>query len=336
MTFTKNGQVVKDTKPFVDLEVDRENGSEGTVTVRWRANPGPKCTRLPGPIEGILQFEDGELKKILEIPIPPKLDISKRPDKAGSTKGTKEPDAASPEEEKETGDRDGDAKPAAAPKEPRTQQDEQFDVEFYEIQGTHGKIGRIAKCTVGLATDDQFVLQITRICEMAEEKSTLQSTFVKQTYVEQIKSAFIVNGTVEEAKRATKMDKILHWISLPWKMLFCILPPPHKFGGYPCCALSLCWIAVLTALIGDMATIFGHCLNMDPITTGFTILAIGTSLPDTFASRIAAIKATTADAAIGNITGTNCVNIFIGLGLPWTIASIVTTVKVCKYLHCAN
>ena len=37
--------------------------------------------------------------------------------------------------------------------------------------------------------------------------------------------------------------------------------------------------------------------------TGITIVALGTSMPDTFASRSAAVQDDTADASIGNITG---------------------------------
>jgi len=29
----------------------------------------------------------------------------------------------------------------------------------------------------------------------------------------------------------------------------------------------------------------------------------------------------TADAAIGNVTGSNSVNVFLGLGLPWALAT---------------
>lgn len=57
-------------------------------------------------------------------------------------------------------------------------------------------------------------------------------------------------------------------------------------------------------------------------------MALGTSLPDTFASFIAAKQEKTADNAIGNVTGSNSVNIFLGLGLPWTIASIYWKIKV--------
>lgn len=39
-----------------------------------------------------------------------------------------------------------------------------------------------------------------------------------------------------------------------------------------------------------------------------------------------------ADNAIGNITGSNSVNVFLGLGLPWLIASIYHTSMVCVFL----
>lgn len=58
-----------------------------------------------------------------------------------------------------------------------------------------------------------------------------------------------------------------------------------------------------------------------------SFVALGTSLPDTFASRTAALKEKYADMAVGNITGSNSVNVFLGLGLPWLIASIYHAVK---------
>ena len=49
---------------------------------------------------------------------------------------------------------------------------------------------------------------------------------------------------------------------------------------------------------------------------------MGTSLPDLFASKLAAIQEKHADNAIGNVTGSNSVNVFLGLGLPWLLATI--------------
>ena len=53
-----------------------------------------------------------------------------------------------------------------------------------------------------------------------------------------------------------------------------------------------------------------------------TFIALGTSVPDTFASKLAAQNDPYADASVGNITGSNSVNVFLGLGLPWTMATI--------------
>ena len=51
-------------------------------------------------------------------------------------------------------------------------------------------------------------------------------------------------------------------------------------------------------------------------------LGLGYPNPTLFASKAAATAESTADACIGNVTGSNCVNVFLGLGLPWTIGAI--------------
>ena len=42
---------------------------------------------------------------------------------------------------------------------------------------------------------------------------------------------------------------------------------------------------------------------------------------DTFASKTAAIGDDTADASVGNVTGSNAVNVFLGIGVAWTFAA---------------
>merc|ERR1719399_2037846 len=56
--------------------------------------------------------------------------------------------------------------------------------------------------------------------------------------------------------------------------------------------------------------------------TAITFVALGTSLPDTFASKTAAVQDPFADAAIGNVTGSNAVNVFLGLGMPWFMGAV--------------
>merc|ERR1719220_1498652 len=54
---------------------------------------------------------------------------------------------------------------------------------------------------------------------------------------------------------------------------------------------------------------------------------MGTSLPDLFASKTAAVQERYADNSIGNVTGSNSVNVFLGLGLPWSMAAIYHAVN---------
>jgi solute carrier family 8 (sodium/calcium exchanger) len=56
--------------------------------------------------------------------------------------------------------------------------------------------------------------------------------------------------------------------------------------------------------------------------TAITIVALGTSLPDTFASMAAAKMDDCADNCIGNVTGSNSVNVFLGLGIQWCVGAV--------------
>jgi len=81
-------------------------------------------------------------------------------------------------------------------------------------------------------------------------------------------------------------------------------------------------IGLVTALIGDLAGLLGCVMDIPGPITAITFVALGTSLPDTFASKTAAEQDPYADASVGNVTGSNSVNVFLGLGLPWCIGSI--------------
>ena len=91
-------------------------------------------------------------------------------------------------------------------------------------------------------------------------------------------------------------------------------------------------IGLLTVIVGDLATIFGCLIGLKAEVTAITFVALGTSLPDLFASKCAVLSEKHADAAVGNVTGSNSVNVFLGLGTPWLIACIYHTVKVTSKL----
>jgi Ca2+/Na+ antiporter len=125
-------------------------------------------------------------------------------------------------------------------------------------------------------------------------------------------------GVIEDV---SYFDAVFHMICIGWKIFFAFIPPPHWIGGWACFFGCLCLIGIVTAVVGEFSNLFGCVLGIKPSITAITFVALGTSLPDTFASMAAAKADKYADAAIGNVTGSNSVNVFLGLGLPWVIAA---------------
>ncbi|CAJ1361047.1 unnamed protein product [Effrenium voratum] len=143
-----------------------------------------------------------------------------------------------------------------------------------------------------------------------------------ENWKEQFSNALLVNGGDDEAGPASGIQWCLHILTLPWKLFFAIIPPVDYCGGWLCFFISLVFIGMVTALVSDLAGLVGCVLDMPDFVTAITLVALGTSLPDTFASKAAAEQDPFADASIGNVTGSNSVNVFLGLGLPWAIGSI--------------
>ncbi|XP_038655061.1 sodium/calcium exchanger 1b isoform X1 [Scyliorhinus canicula] len=125
-----------------------------------------------------------------------------------------------------------------------------------------------------------------------------------------------------EEKLPSCFDYVMHFLTVFWKVLFAIVPPTEYWNGWACFVVSILMIGALTAVIGDLASHFGCTIGLKDSVTAVVFVALGTSVPDTFASKVAAIQDQYADASIGNVTGSNAVNIFLGIGVAWTVAAI--------------
>uniref|UniRef100_A0A673L9R6 Sodium/calcium exchanger 1-like n=1 Tax=Sinocyclocheilus rhinocerous TaxID=307959 RepID=A0A673L9R6_9TELE len=125
-----------------------------------------------------------------------------------------------------------------------------------------------------------------------------------------------------EEKMPSCFDYVMHFLTVFWKVLFAFVPPTDYWNGWACFIVSIIMIGVLTAFIGDLASHFGCTIGLKDSVTAVVFVALGTSVPDTFASKVAAIQDQYADASIGNVTGSNAVNVFLGIGLAWSIAAI--------------
>lgn len=191
------------------------------------------------------------------------------------------------------------------------------------------KIGECYKCEVHIKESKEIKGIVDKLLVQTNTASLLVGT---SSWREQFSEALKVSVDEEEEggeegaepsepKSPSAFDYFMHFISLFWKLLFAFVPPTDYFGGWACFVVSIFIIGVLTAVIGDLASHFGCTIGLKDSVTAISFVALGTSLPDTFASKVAAINDKYADSSVGNVTGSNAVNVFLGIGLAWTFAA---------------
>merc|ERR1711922_48552 len=164
------------------------------------------------------------------------------------------------------------------------------------------------------------------------KKSSAAMMAGSSSWLEQFTEAFVVQagdedeeeeeGEEGEEKMPSCGDYIMHFLTLPWKVLFALIPPTAIYNGYPTFVISIAAIGLCTAVIGDVAGHLGCFIFLKDSVNAIAFVALGTSVPDTFASKTAAIEDETADASVGNVTGSNAVNVFLGIGIAWTMAAV--------------
>jgi solute carrier family 8 (sodium/calcium exchanger) len=178
-----------------------------------------------------------------------------------------------------------------------------------------------AICEVTIRNNSATLKKVNAIEEMYKQNVEANKVGTAN-WVEQFTAAIYVNGSAEDQAAAGCMDWIMHLVTVPFKLAFAIIPPTEFANGWLCFWFALGMIGLITALVGDFASYLGCSLGIPDDVTAITLVALGTSLPDTFASMAAAQQDPYADASVGNVMGSNSVNVFLGLGLPWSMGSI--------------
>jgi solute carrier family 8 (sodium/calcium exchanger) len=183
------------------------------------------------------------------------------------------------------------------------------------------KISKKNVCLVTIVKGDDAEKQ-------EDERQRLLEFYLSQkdpTWGQQFKNAVMLGPQIDEDNLVLEdveaFDAFSHFLTIFWKVAFATVPPTGVWGGKAAFLVSLAYIGAVTAVVGQIAELFGCVVGIDESVTAITLVALGTSLPDTFASMTAARSSEYADSAIGNVTGSNSVNVFLGLGLPWAAAA---------------
>ncbi|KAG1658789.1 hypothetical protein FOA52_011731 [Chlamydomonas sp. UWO 241] len=161
------------------------------------------------------------------------------------------------------------------------------------------------------------MVQGTRSLEVIDDGAFNLWTAWREQFKEAVLPAF------SEEEDTLWVSIVLHYLSITYKLIAACIPPADWSEGYPCFLIALGVLCALIAVVKEVAEMFGCAVGLSELMTGMSIVALilCTSLPDTFASRLAALNDDTADAAIGNIMGSNACNVFLGMGIPWVIAT---------------
>merc|ERR1712156_217046 len=189
----------------------------------------------------------------------------------------------------------------------------------------HGDNSRIM---IRIRESKEFKSSVDKMMQKANNSMMVGSS----SWLDQFTDAFTVQaddddeegeeGEEGEEKMPSCGDYIMHFLTLPWKLIFAFIPPTALANGYPTFVISIAFIGACTAVIGDVAGHLGCFINLKDGVNAIAFVALGTSVPDTFASKTAAIEDETADNSVGNVTGSNAVNVFLGIGIAWTMAAI--------------
>uniref|UniRef100_UPI00358F5A45 sodium/calcium exchanger 3-like n=1 Tax=Myxine glutinosa TaxID=7769 RepID=UPI00358F5A45 len=287
----------------LEVKVFRNTGARGRIGLPYHTVDG---TAKSGGIDyegviGCLEFDNDEILKIIKIRI---IDDEEYEKNKNLFLMLGEPRSL----ESKSKDSGLTTEQVAAAGKPGLGEHTRLEImieESYEFKSVVDKLVKKTNLSLLLGTHswrEQFVEAIT---------ITAGSTFVCFTEEE--------DGT---QKKPSCSDYLIHMLTLFWKVIFACVPPTEYWSGWACFLVCILAIGFLTTLIGDLASHFGCTIGLKDSVNAVVFVALGTSVPDTFASKVAAVNDKYADASIGNVTGSNAVNVFLGIGLAWSIAAI--------------
>ena len=115
-----------------------------------------------------------------------------------------------------------------------------------------------------------------------------------------------------------------YWLmSLPWNLTMALSIPKcetERMESFYILTflMSLAWITGITYFMVEWSARLGCVLEIPHVVMGQVVLAAGSSVPDALSS-VAVAKQGMGDMAIANAIGSNIFDIWLDLGIPWTI-----------------
>ncbi|XP_055905967.1 sodium/calcium exchanger 1 isoform X2 [Eupeodes corollae] len=317
---SKEHEVVESVGTY-DMKVQRFSGARGKVVVPyWTEDGTARAGKDYEPLQGELVFENNQSEKFLNLAI---IEEGSYEKDVVFYVNIGEPQIAAVSTTNFNDELAGLIQAAEAKRpEELTEEDK------LALLG-RPKPGDCVRAELRIKESKEFKNTVDKLVQKANASLLLGTSSWKEQFTEALT---VSAGDDDEGEGGggeegdepspTCGDYIMHFLTVFWKVLFAFIPPTDIAGGYLCFVVSITCIGIVTAVIGDVASHFGCTLGIKDAVTAICFVALGTSIPDTFASKVAAIQDKHADASVGNVTGSNAVNVFLGIGVAWTIAAI--------------
>uniref|UniRef100_A0A8C1W9X8 Solute carrier family 8 member 1b n=1 Tax=Cyprinus carpio TaxID=7962 RepID=A0A8C1W9X8_CYPCA len=305
---------ISESVGVMEVKVLRTSGARGVVSLPYKTIEG--TARGGGEdfedSHGVLEFQNDEIFKTIKVRI---IDDEEYEKNKSFFLEIGEPQLVETNEKREE-----EKEPGQEEEEPLTGEDEQRIAEMGKpMLGDHPKLEVIIEESYEFKNTVDKLIKKTNLALLVGTNSW------RDQFIEAITVSAGEDDDDEECgeeKLPSCFDYVMHFLTVFWKVLFAFVPPTDYWNGWACFVVSIIMIGVLTAFIGDLASHFGCTIGLKDSVTAVVFVALGTSVPDTFASKVAAIQDQYADASIGNVTGSNAVNVFLGIGVAWSIAAI--------------
>merc|ERR1712115_639709 len=113
----------------------------------------------------------------------------------------------------------------------------------------HGDNSRIM---IRIRESKEFKSSVDKMMQKANNSMMVGSS----SWLDQFTDAFTVQADDDDEEEMPSCgDYIMHFLTLPWKLIFAFIPPTGLWRDYPTFVISILFIGGNTAIIGDVA---GH------------------------------------------------------------------------------
>ncbi|NXR53583.1 NAC2 protein, partial [Hippolais icterina] len=269
--FRERSVRVSECQGHVEVTVVRSSGARGTVMVPFRTVEG---TARGGGIDyedasGELEFRNDETAKTLQVKIVDDEEYEKKENffiELGTPRWLKRGISALL-----LAQGDGERQLSAEEEEARRIADMGKPV-----------LGDNRRLEVVIEESYDFKNTVDKLMK----KTNLATVIGTHSWREQFLEAITVSAGDEdeddegrEERLPSCFDYVMHFLTVFWKVLFACVPPTALLGGWAAFGVSILLLALLTALIGDLAAHFGCTLGLKDSVNAVVFVALGTSIP---------------------------------------------------------